>query len=70
MRPKNNPPPYRISGLLGSNLGVSVRYAVFDLILDGIKAGLADKDHPMQGTRLKADMIDAFVTRNQKRTAN
>jgi len=55
-----------MSGLFESDLSVSVRYAVFNLILDSIKAGLADKNHPMQGIRLKTDMIYAFVARDKE----
>ena len=58
------------SGLLGLSLGVFVRYAVFNLILDRIKAALADKHHPFEPIRLEADMIDPLITRGQERMTN
>jgi len=58
------------SGLLGLNLGVFVRYAVFNLILDRIQATLADKHHPFEPIRLKPDMIDPLIARGQERMTN
>jgi hypothetical protein len=55
---------------VGSNLGILIRYAIFDLILDRIQATLANKDHPVERVRLETDMIKPLVARGQQGPAN
>jgi hypothetical protein len=55
---------------MGSNLGILIRYAIFDLILDRVQATLANEDHPVERVRLEADMIKPLVARGQQCPAN
>ena len=52
------------------NLGVFIRYAVFDLCLDRMQATLADENHSLERVRLKTDVVNPLITRNQKRMTN
>jgi len=65
---------------MGSNLGILIRYAIFDLILDRVQATLANEDHSVERIRLSSrggsacggetDMIKPLVARGQQCPAN